>query len=206
MSEVEVPVVLADENCLPTYGSTLAAGADAKAFIKEQMILQPGASILVPTGVRVAIPEGYEIQVRPRSGLALKNQITVLNAPGTIDADYRGEIGVILINHGQQPFVITPGMRIAQLVLAPVVKARFVMEESLALTSRGEGGFGHTGTHHYPEPQIGDNLLAVAAPYRFSLGILRIQEYYSSRESIWLCLAAHFVTYLGLGLIIEKLL
>jgi dUTP pyrophosphatase len=95
----------------------------------------------------MAIPAGYEIQVRPRSGLALKNQITVLNTPGTIDADYRGEVGVILINHGKQPFVVTRGMRIAQLVLAPALQAQFVLANELSLTSRGAGGFGHTGTH-----------------------------------------------------------
>jgi dUTP pyrophosphatase len=97
--------------------------------------------------LRFSIPAGYEIQVRPRSGLSLKHQVTVLNTPGTVDADYRGEVGVILINHGKNPFVITPGMRIAQLVLAPVVRACFVREESLTATERGEGGFGHTGTH-----------------------------------------------------------
>ena len=110
-------------------------------------MLEPGESLLVPTGLKFAIPEGYEIQVRPRSGLALKNQITVLNSPGTIDADYRGSVGVILINHGKKSFTITPGMRIAQIVLAPVAKAVFLREELLAVTSRGEGGFGHTGTH-----------------------------------------------------------
>jgi dUTP pyrophosphatase len=102
---------------------------------------------LIPTGLRFAIPAGYEIQVRPRSGLALKHGITVLNSPGTIDADYRGEVGVILINLGKTAFEIQPGMRIAQIVLSPVSKARFVLEESLVSTSRGEGGFGHTGTH-----------------------------------------------------------
>jgi dUTP pyrophosphatase len=101
--------------------------------------------MLVPTGLHVAIPEGYEIQVRPRSGLALKNQITVLNTPGTIDADYRGEIGVILINHGKENFIIKRGMRIAQLVIAAVHQANFVPTEQLMTTQRGKGGFGHTG-------------------------------------------------------------
>jgi len=142
---VEVPI-LAEEEFIPTYGSLFAAGADARACIQEEFTLLPGRSSLIPTGVRVEIPEGYEIQVRPRSGLALKHQITVLNTPGTIDADYRGEIGVILINHGTQPFVITRGMRIAQFVLAPVCKAVFLRRE-LTVTTRGEGGFGHTGTH-----------------------------------------------------------
>ena len=147
MDDIEVITVVDDDSFLPTYASELAAGADVRACISEQIQLDPGASVLVPTGLRVAIPAGYEIQVRPRSGLALKHQVTVLNTPGTIDADYRGEVGIILINHGKAPFVITSGMRIAQLILAPVVRASFVREDSLIGTSRGEGGFGHTGTH-----------------------------------------------------------
>lgn len=146
-SEIEIPTAASDADFLPSYASELAAGADVKACIKEAIIIEPGESILIPTGLRMAIPSGYEIQVRPRSGLALKNKITVLNTPGTIDADYRGEIGVILINHGKQAFTVTPGMRIAQLVVAKVEKACFLLEESLLSTSRGEGGFGHTGTH-----------------------------------------------------------
>jgi len=146
-NNVEVITVVDDESFLPSYASELAAGADVRACISEQIQIDPGASVLVPTGLRVAIPAGYEIQVRPRSGLALKHQVTVLNTPGTIDADYRGEVGIILINHGNAPFVITSGMRIAQLILAPVVRASFVREDSLIGTSRGEGGFGHTGTH-----------------------------------------------------------
>jgi len=109
------------------------------------MVVESGKMILVPTGMRVAIPEGYEIQVRPRSGLAFKNQITVLNTPGTIDADYRGEIKIILINHGEEAFTITPGMRIAQLILAPVLRANFIVSPELQSTERGAGGFGHTG-------------------------------------------------------------
>lgn len=147
MQEIPIPTLAGNEECMPTYGSELAAGADVRANIENDIALLPGESKLVPTGLKFAIPEGYEIQVRPRSGLALKNQITVLNTPGTIDADYRGEVGVILINHGKMPFIITPGMRIAQIVLAPVAKALFVREELLAVTARGEGGFGHTGTH-----------------------------------------------------------
>lgn len=144
---VVVPTLLDDEEFLPVYGSKLAAGADVKACIEADIVIEPGASKLIPTGLKFAIPEGYEIQVRPRSGLALKNQITVLNTPGTIDADYRGEVGVILINHSKVPFIVTRGMRIAQIVLAPVVTAAFVKESALAVTARGEGGFGHTGTH-----------------------------------------------------------
>ncbi len=147
MQEIPVPAILENEECLPSYGSELAAGADVRAYLQNELVLEPGESCLVPTGLKLAIPKGFEVQVRPRSGLALKHQITVLNTPGTIDADYRGEVGVILINHGKKIFVVTPGMRIAQLVLAPVCKAVFVREEMLAVTSRGEGGFGHTGTH-----------------------------------------------------------
>ncbi len=147
MDNIEIPTIASDRDCLPVYASELAAGADVKAYLKEPLVLEPGSSALIPTGLRFAIPAGYEIQVRPRSGLALKSQITVLNSPGTVDADYRGEVGVILINHGKTPFVVTPGMRIAQIVLAPVLRADFCLEESLMKTSRGEGGFGHTGTH-----------------------------------------------------------
>lgn len=143
---IEIPII-ADEGVEPPhYASVAASGADVKAFIKENLIIPPGASRLIPTGLRLAIPQGYEIQIRPRSGLALKNQISVLNTPGTIDADYRGEIGVILINHGKQDFVVTPNMRIAQFVLAPVVQANFIPALELAETIRGAGGFGHTGT------------------------------------------------------------
>ena len=146
-SEIEI-VIYSEREFIPTYGSELAAGADVRASIKEEVWILPGESCLIPTGIKVAIPAGYEIQVRPRSGLALKHQITVLNTPGTIDADYRGEVWVILINHGKEPFQVIPEMRIAQLVLARVLKAVFICEEKeLTSTARGEGGFGHTGTH-----------------------------------------------------------
>ncbi len=147
MDEIDIPVLADDPSYLPVYASAFAAGADVKACIPEQILIEPGASALIPTGLRMAIPAGFEIQVRPRSGLALKNQITVLNTPGTIDADYRGEICVILINHGKNVFAVTPGMRIAQIVFARVERGNFKLEESLVSTSRGEGGFGHTGTH-----------------------------------------------------------
>ncbi|MBS0627576.1 MAG: dUTP diphosphatase [Verrucomicrobia bacterium] len=147
LEEVQI-LVKAEEEFIPGYGSRLAAGADVKACIEEDVWIEPGESALIPTGIKVEIPAGYEIQVRPRSGLALKNKITVLNTPGTIDADYRGEIGVILINHGKSSFQVTRGMRIAQLVLTRALKAVFVVEEKeLSLTARGEGGFGHTGIH-----------------------------------------------------------
>lgn len=144
-SEVEVPTLIEDEELLPRYATPGSAGADVRAAIKESYTLEPGRSVLIPTGLRMAIPEGYEIQVRPRSGLALKHQITVLNTPGTIDADYRGEIGVILINHGKENFIIKPGMSIAQIILAPVLRANFILATDITNTQRGSGGFGHTG-------------------------------------------------------------
>lgn len=143
--KIVIPTITENEDCLPVYASHGAAGADVKANIQEPITLPPGRSCLVPTGIKVSIPEGYEIQVRPRSGLAAKHQVTVLNTPGTIDADYRGEIQVILINHGTQDFVITPKMRIAQLVVSPVTLAAFIPSMELSATLRGAGGFGHTG-------------------------------------------------------------
>ncbi|MBA3722690.1 MAG: dUTP diphosphatase [Parachlamydiaceae bacterium] len=142
---IDIPTIIEDVELLPHYTTTHAAGADVKACVKEPLHIAPGRSALIPTGMKMAIPDGYEIQVRPRSGLALKNQVTVLNTPGTIDADYRGEIGVILINHGTQEFIVTPGMRIAQLILSPVLRANFIPTSELATTQRGSGGFGHTG-------------------------------------------------------------
>jgi dUTP pyrophosphatase len=144
---IDVPILNEEGAELPKYASQGASGADIKAFIVENIVLLPGTTALVPTGLRLAIPEGYEIQVRPRSGLALKHSISVLNTPGTIDADYRGELGILLINHGKEPFVITPGMRIAQIVLTPVLQANFCIHAELATTVRGSGGYGHTGTH-----------------------------------------------------------
>ncbi len=138
--------VLADESTqLPSYGTHEAAGADLRADLPGPLTLAAGASCLVPTGLRLEIPKGYEVQIRPRSGLALNHQLTVLNSPGTIDSDYRGEVKIILINHGTQPFVIEPGMRIAQMVVAPVVHAKFVRLQELAETARSSGGFGHSG-------------------------------------------------------------
>lgn len=139
--------VLCAKDSLPLYASEKAAGADLKAHITAEIVIQPGESRLIPTGVKIELPDGFEAQVRPRSGLALKQQITVLNTPGTIDADYRGEIGVILINHSKNAFTVTPQMRIAQLVIAPVYQAEFIPQEHLAESVRGEAGFGHTGTH-----------------------------------------------------------
>lgn len=144
-STIEIFCLSGEEEELPRYASEGASGADVRAKLEHPVTLAPGQSALIPTGLRFAIPVGYEIQVRPRSGLALKHQVTVLNTPGTVDADYRGEVGIILINHGQQEFVITPGMRIAQLVIAPVIQASFIPCQELSATARGAGGFGHTG-------------------------------------------------------------
>jgi dUTP diphosphatase len=132
---------------LPAYQSAHAAGLDLLAAVPlgEPMILAPGKHALVPTGLTIALPPGYEAQIRPRSGLAAKHGVTVLNAPGTIDADYRGEIGVLLINHGDAPFPIRRGERIAQMVIAAVVRAELVPAASLSATERGAGGFGSTG-------------------------------------------------------------
>lgn len=139
---------LAEEGAqAPNYSSQGASGADLRAFLKEPLVVMPGAIALVPTGIRLEIPHGYEIQVRPRSGLALNHGITVLNTPGTVDADYRGELKVILVNHSKESFIIQSGMRIAQMVLAPVVQANFLPAEAISDTQRGSGGFGHTGVH-----------------------------------------------------------
>jgi len=132
---------------LPAYESAQAAGLDLKAAVPADapLTLAPGARALVPTGLAIALPEGFEAQVRPRSGLALKKGVTCLNSPGTIDADYRGELGVILINHGDEPFVIERGERIAQMVVAPVTQIAWAPMDELPDTARGAGGFGSTG-------------------------------------------------------------
>jgi dUTP pyrophosphatase len=141
-----IPIqILSAHARVPEYATPGAAGLDLAAAIAEPMILEPGAFSLVPCGFAIALPQGFEAQVRPRSGLASRHGVTVLNAPGTIDSDYRGEVKAILINHGREPFTITTGMRIAQLVVAPV--ARVILEPTSALpeTARAAGGFGHTG-------------------------------------------------------------
>lgn len=125
--------------------TTSAAGMDLYADLEDEILLSPGMRTVVPTGIAIAVPEGYEAQIRPRSGLALNHGVTLVNSPGTIDADYRGEIGIILINHGSAPFVIRSGERIAQMIVAPVVRAELVEVEELDDTRRGSGGFGHTG-------------------------------------------------------------
>jgi len=132
---------------LPAYATAGAAGLDLRAAIPEEapVTLEPGARRLVPTGLKIAVPDGYECQVRPRSGLALKHGITCLNSPGTVDSDYRGELAVILINHGQEPFVIQRGERIAQMVFCAVAQAVWAQVETLEDSLRGHGGFGSTG-------------------------------------------------------------
>ncbi len=132
----------------PEYMTELAAGLDICALLEQSLFLEPGQRCLVPTGLAFAIPAGYEIQVRPRSGLAIKHGIALVNSPGTIDADYRGEVSIILINHGLESFTINSGDRIAQLVVAPVSQADLVEVSELSDTKRGVGGFGHTGETH----------------------------------------------------------
>jgi dUTP pyrophosphatase len=141
---------------LPAYATAGAAGADIEAALGEleTIVLAPGQWGLIPTGLMLQIPEGFEVQLRPRSGLAAKQGVTVLNAPGTIDWDYRGEIKVILINHGPEPFSVRRGMRIAQLVVAPVVRASFVPQTALEETARGSGGFGSTGSGGGTPPSL----------------------------------------------------
>jgi dUTP pyrophosphatase len=145
--EVEIAALRVGEveSQLPSYQSAGAAGLDLPAALREPMTIAPGARALVGTGWSFAIPEGFEGQVRPRSGLALRHGVTVLNAPGTIDADYRGEVKVVLINHGTEPFVVQPGDRIAQLVIAPVARAALRVVSFLPATDRGAGGYGSTG-------------------------------------------------------------
>ncbi len=131
---------------LPSYATPGAAGMDLLAAITGAVTIAPGARVLVPTGLQVALPAGHELQIRPRSGLALKNGILLANSPGTIDEDYRGEIGIIVLNAGDVPFTVERGMRIAQAVLAPVIRAAWAVVETLPATTRGAGGFGSTGT------------------------------------------------------------
>ena len=142
---MQIKVINTSQHPLPVYETTASAGVDLRANLNDVIILKPLGRTLVKTGIFIEIPEGYEAQVRPRSGLALKKGITVLNSPGTIDADYRGEIGVILINLSNEDFVIENGERIAQLVFSSVEQAQWIEVEMLSETNRGEGGFGSTG-------------------------------------------------------------
>ena len=145
MNNIQVRVVNNGEQALPAYETPFSSGMDLRANLKEPITLAPMERFLIPTGLHIALPYGYEAQVRPRSGLALKHGITVLNSPGTIAADYRGDIQVLLIDLSNDPFEIKPSERIAQLVIAPVVQAELILTDSLDETERGEGGMGHTG-------------------------------------------------------------
>ena len=151
MNQPEIQIAWVDDADkslpLPSYATDGAAGADVRANLPNRgmLLLSPGERVLVPTGLIMAIPDGFEVQVRPRSGLALKHGLALVNAPGTIDSDYRGPVGVIVVNLGDAPFEILHGLRIAQLVVAPVVRARFAISDTLEETERGDGGFGSTG-------------------------------------------------------------
>ena len=142
---VKIKVINKGHQPLPCYATAQSAGMDLRANLKESIVLKPLERCLVPTGLYIALPEGYEAQVRPRSGLALKKGITVLNAPGTVDADYRGEVGVLLVNLSQEDFVVNDGERVAQMVIARHETADFIEVEELDETERGAGGYGHTG-------------------------------------------------------------
>lgn len=130
---------------LPAYATAGSVGMDIFAATTQKITLQPGARVLVPTGIRIAVPDGYEAQIRPRSGLAIKHGLALVNSPGTIDSDYRGQVQVVIINLGSEAIVIRRGDRIAQMVICPVIRARLVESTGLPETTRGEGGFGHTG-------------------------------------------------------------
>lgn len=145
MKQVKIKITLEEGVQEPFYASEQAAGMDVRANIKESILIRPMERKLIPTGIKMAIPEGYEVQVRPRSGLAYKNGLTVLNAPGTVDADFRGDIGVILINLGNENYIVEPNERIAQLVLNEVPQMKLIKVDALDETERGAGGFGHTG-------------------------------------------------------------
>lgn len=145
MDKITVKIINESSNDLPQYATPYAAGMDLRANLKESVTLQPLERRLIPTGIRIELPEGYECQIRPRSGLALKSGITVLNTPGTIDADYRGEIGVILVNLSDKPFTVNHGERICQMVVARHASVEWQPADNLAESNRGDGGFGHTG-------------------------------------------------------------
>ncbi len=142
---MDIQIVNRSNNPLPEFATLDSAGMDLRAHLEAPVTLQPGERRLIPTGLHIALPQGLEAQVRPRSGLAYKHGVTVLNSPGTIDADYRGDVGVILINHGQEAFTVAPGDRIAQLVVARYERYAWTPVEALDETARGAGGFGHSG-------------------------------------------------------------
>lgn len=144
--EIKVKIINRSNHPLPSYSTSDSAGMDVRAFLPEgDITLVPGERTLIPTGLYMQLPSGYECQIRPRSGLALRHGITILNAPGTIDADYRGEVGIIVFNAGSKPFVITDGERVAQMVIKEYVKASWESVDEIDDTERGAGGFGHTG-------------------------------------------------------------
>lgn len=145
MDNISVKIVNTSGHALPSYATVSSAGMDVRAHLSEPVVLDPLERALIPTGLRVQLPEGYEMQLRPRSGLALKHGITLVNTPGTIDADYRGEIGVILVNLSDRPFTVNDGERICQMVIAPYTRVQWTSTETLDDSERGAGGFGHTG-------------------------------------------------------------
>ena len=148
MEKISIPIQIVsgyNDISLPQYMTEHAAGMDIYAAVETEETILPGQRKLIPTGIAIALPAGYEAEVRPRSGLAIKNGVTLVNSPGTIDADYRGEIGIIMINHGEEPFVIRRGDRIAQMVVHRVCKVSWSLSQQLDITPRGDGGFGHTG-------------------------------------------------------------
>lgn len=145
--QIEIKLINHSGSPHPEYKTSHSAGMDLRSASEQEIVLKPGGRGLVPTGLYIQLPDGYEAQVRSRSGLAIKQGVAVLNSPGTIDADYRGEVGVILINHGEADFVIRKGDRVAQMVIAPYVMAQFKEVEELESTDRGAGGFGSTGHH-----------------------------------------------------------
>ena len=144
---LSIRIINRGKHSVPSYSTEHSAGMDLRANLDAPIILKPGQRALIPTGLFLELPEGTEAQVRPRSGLAFKHGVSVLNAPGTIDADYRGEVGVLLINHGQEPFEVKDGERVAQLVIARYARVSFEEVADLATSERGAGGFGHTGTN-----------------------------------------------------------
>lgn len=150
MNEVRVKIHRVDKSTsdveLPAYATQGSAGMDVRAAVSKDVVISPGEVVLIPTGFVIELPEGYEAQIRPRSGLAVKHKIGILNAPGTIDSDYRGEIKIILINFGTEPFTVRRGDRIAQMVVSPYIRVNWVEVEHVNQTDRGAGGFGHTGS------------------------------------------------------------
>ena len=143
---IQVKIVLKNGASIPDYQTEGAAGADVYALLDEPVVIKQAETVLIPTGIFLEIPFGFEAQIRPRSGLALKNGITFLNSPGTIDSDYRGEVKIIMSNFGKEPFTVTNGMRIAQMVFSKVYRGDFIVTEELKNTKRNDGGFGHSGT------------------------------------------------------------